>query len=126
MFTDAEKIAIRRFCGYPVFGKSPTQGFGYRFHPHYETLEWKLNHLSADEAAIIRQTYLPRLSQLETDMIDKTAENIDTDQAAVWKHNKAEHRDRAALFDDLRRRFCGYLGIPPGPDLGHGGLRIIV
>ncbi len=126
MFTDAEKTQIRRFCGYPVFGDSPTAGFGTRFHPHYEALEWKLNHLSGDEERLAREIYLPRLAQLETDLFDRTRENLDTDAAAVWTHNQAEHRDRAALFDDLRRRFCGYLGVPPGPDLGHGGIRVIV
>jgi hypothetical protein len=41
---------------------------------------------------------------------------LDTDQAAVWKHNKDEVRDRAGLFDNWRRRLCG----PPGPDLASG------
>jgi hypothetical protein len=124
--TDAEKIQIRRFCGYPVFGNSPTPGFGYRFHTPYENLEWKLNHLSVGEETIIRETYLPRLGQLEADLFDQTRENLDTDAAAVWQHNPTEHRDRAALFDDLRQRFCGYLGTPPGPDLGERGLQVIV
>ncbi|CCD30304.1 conserved hypothetical protein [Candidatus Glomeribacter gigasporarum BEG34] len=125
-FTGAEKIQIRRFCGYPVFGNSPGTGLGYRFHPYYEALEWKMNHLCAEEERLVREMYLPRLAQLETDLFDQTRENLDTDAATGWTHNQAEHRDRAALFDDLRRRFCGYLGVPPGPDLGQGGIRVMV
>src|SRR5260364_4063 len=125
-FTGAEKIQIRRFCGYPVFGNSPGTGLGYRFLPYYEALEWKMNHLCAEEERLVREMYLPRLAQLETDLFDQTRENLDTDAATGWTHNQAEHRDRAALFDDLRRRFCGYLGVPPGPDLGQGGIRVMV
>src|SRR5260363_353702 len=71
-FTGAEKIQIRRFCGYPVFGNSPGTGLGYRFHPYYEALEWKMNHLCAEEERLVREMYLPRLAQLATDLFDQT------------------------------------------------------
>lgn len=124
-FTDAEKTDIRRFCGFPVFGGQPVQAFGHRFYQQYGTLEFRLNNLQASEEAVIRTTYLANLLQLEAD-IPGTRENLDTDQAAVWTHNKREQQDREALFDSWRRRLCGFLGIPPGPALGDGGLTLVV
>lgn len=125
-FSDAERTAIRRFCGYPVFGNEATQHFGYRYFNWYGTLEYRLNHLQVSEETVIRDTYLPRLAQLEADLVDQTRTNLDTDQAAVWKHNQREHKDRAALLDDLRRRLCGFLGVQPGPALAQANLWVVV
>ena len=47
--------------------------------------------------------------------------NLDTDQAAVWKHNKDEVRDRSQLFDGWGRRLCGFIDVPPGSGLGVRG-----
>lgn len=125
-FTDAEKTDIRRYCGYPVYGSSPVQAFGYRFMQHYGTLEFRLNNLQASEEAVIRTTYLANLATLET-AIPTTSDNLDTDQAAVWTHNKKELRDREQLFDSWRRRLCGFIGVPPGPALSAtGGLSVVV
>lgn len=118
-FTDAEKTDIRRFCGYPVFGGQPVQAFGHRFYQQYGTLEFRLNNLLASEEAVIRTTYLTNLQQLEIDIVGTRA-NLDTDQAAVWTHNKNEQRDREQLFDSWRRKLCGFLGVPAGPALGTG------
>lgn len=115
--TDAEKTDARRFCGYPVYGATPTQGFGYRFFTQYGTLEYRLNNMSPAEEAVLRTTYLANLNTLET-AIPGTGANLDTDQAAVWTHNKNEQRDRDRLFDSWRRRFCAFIGIPPGPAFG--------
>lgn len=117
-FTDAEKTDIRRFCGYPVFGGQPVQAFGHRFYQQYGTLEFRINNLQPSEAEVIR-TYLANLQQLETDIVG-TRENLDTDQAAVWTHNKNEQRDREQLFDSWRRKLCEFLGIPAGSALGGG------
>ncbi|WP_137010146.1 hypothetical protein [Aquitalea aquatilis] len=124
-FTDAEKTDIRRFCGYPVFGGQPVQAFGHRFFTQYGTLEFRLNNLQAVEEAVIRTTYLANLQQLETDIVG-TRVNLDTDEAAVWKHNRREQADREALFDSWRRKLCGFLGVSPGPALGDGGLSLVV
>lgn len=124
-FTDAEKTDIRRFCGFPLFGGVPTQAFGHRFYRQYGTLEFRLNNMQPSEEAVIRVTYLANLYLLETDVIS-ARENLDTDQAAVWVHNKNEQRDRDRLFDSWSRRLCGFLGIPPGPALGDGGLTLVV
>ena len=76
------------------------------------------------ELSIMRQ-YLSTLVGLEAS-IPRSSENLDTDQAAVWTHNRNEVQDRAALFDDWRRRLCGFLGVPPGPALVSGGSLTLV
>ncbi|OVE45667.1 hypothetical protein [Chromobacterium violaceum] len=124
-FTDAEKTDIRRFCGFPVFGGQPVQAFGHRFFTQYGTLEFRLNNLQPGEEAVIRNTYLANLLELETDIVE-TRDNLDTAQAAVWTRNRNEVRDREALFDGWRRRLCGFLGVAPGPALGDGGMSLVV
>ena len=125
-FTTAEKVDIRRFCGYGLFGTGqPTPASGYRFSTQYGVLEYKLNTLGAEEEAVVRTTYLANLGTLETAIFGVSA-NLDTDEAAVWKHNKNEHRDRRNLFNDVRREFCRFLGITPGPGLGEGGVSLVV
>ena len=127
MLTDAEKVDVRRFAGYGNFGQQALPASGYRFSTVYGTLEYKLNNLTTPEESVLRTVYLARLATLETDMVDQTTQNLDTDQAAVWVHNKHEHRDRRALYFDFRRQLCGFLGIPPGPNLGNGGgLTVVV
>ncbi len=116
-FTNAEKTDIRRFCGYPVFGGQPVQAFGARFFHWYGTLEFRMNNLQDSEEAVIRTSYLANLATLET-AIPAASANLDTDQAAVWIHNKNEQRDRERLFDAWRRRLCDFLGVPPGPSFG--------
>lgn len=128
-FTDAEKTDVRRFCGYGAFGGGqPLPASGYRFSTHYGVLEYKLNTLAAAEEAVVRTTYLAALAQLESDIIGTSGvrTNLDTDEAAVWKHNKREYQDRKALFNGTRRELCAFLGISPGPGLGAGGLTMVV
>ncbi|MEB0133571.1 hypothetical protein, partial [Pseudomonas sp. CCI2.4] len=103
----------------------PVQAFGHRFYQHYGTLEFRLNNMQLSEEVVIRTTYLANLALLETDVVGTRA-NLDTDQAAVWYHNKNEQRDRDRLLDSWRRRLCGFLGIPPGPALSESGLTLVV
>lgn len=127
-FTDAEKTDIRRFCGYGAFGGGqPLPASGYRFSTQYGVLEYKLNTLAAAEESVTR-TYMTSLAQLETDIIGASGvrQNLDTDAAAVWTHNKNEYRDRKALFNGTRRELCTFLGIQPGPGLGNGGVTLVV
>lgn len=126
MLTDAEKVDVRRFAGYGNYGQQALPASGYRFSTAYGTLEYKLNTLLPDEESALRTVFLTRLRTLETDLVDQTTQNLDTDEAAVWKHNKHEHRDRRALYFDFRRQMCNFLGIPPGPNLGAGGLVVVV
>ena len=83
-----------------------------------------MNNLSDAEAAVVRR-YLGTLTVLEF-AVPRAGDNLDTDQASVWTRNRDELRDRSRLFDDWRRRLCGFLGIPPGPALTDGGLTVIV
>jgi hypothetical protein len=122
-FTDAERTDARRYCGYPAYGAGA--GFqGWRFYQSYGALEYRLNNLSQPEQAVVRR-YLGTLGSLETG-IPNAAANLDTEQAAVWSRNANEVRDRTRLFDDWRRRLCGFLGVPPGPGLRDCGLTLVV
>ena len=120
MLADPEKVDIRRFCGFPVFGGQPVQAFGMRFFQHYGTLEFRMNNMAPAEEAVIRNVYLPNLATLET-AIFGAGDNLDTDVAAIWTHNKREVADRTALFNQTRRQLCDFLGIPPGPNMSSGG-----
>lgn len=122
--TDAEKTDARRFCGYPAYGAGSAGFQNWRFYQAYGLLEFRLNNL-ADTEIIVLQRYLATLTGLET-AIPPSAENLDTDQAAVWTRNRTEARDRTSLFDDWRRRLCGFLGIPIGPALASSGSLTLV
>jgi hypothetical protein len=122
-FTLQERVDIRRFCGYPMYGGVTSPAFGWRYFKSYGTLEFKISNLAAEEETTLRTIYLSganSLYVLELAIFGANA-NLDTDVAAVWVHNKNEVRDRTALFDMVRRRLCGYLGIEEGPHLSSGG-----
>lgn len=122
-FTDAEKVDVRRFCGYGVYGMGqPLPASGYRFSTQYGVLEYKLITLGPDEETMVR-AYLANLRTLESDIMGTNGirANLDTDKAAVWTHNKNEYRDRKALYLGTRRELCQILGLPPGPGLSAGG-----
>lgn len=124
MLADSEKTDVRRFCGYPAYG-SGTDGFdGWRFYQVYGLLEYRMNNLSCEEEAVVRR-YLAQLRGLEL-AVPRSADSLDTDQAAVWTRNRSEPEDRLRLFDNWRRRLCGFFGIPPGPALGDGGVRLVI
>ena len=123
-FLDSEKTDIRRFCGYPAYGGSPAGFQNWRFYQAYGLLEFRMNNLSTAEEAVVRR-YLANLNVLEA-AVPMAAQNLDTDQAAVWTHNREEVADRTALFDDWRRRLCAFLGLPPGPGLASSGITIVV
>jgi hypothetical protein len=124
MFTDAEKTDIRRFCGYPAYGAGAAGFQGWRFFQAYGLLEYRLNNLAPAEEQVVRG-YLSNLHPLEN-AIPQAAGNLDTDQAAVWTRNAEEVRDRQGLFDDWRRRLCGFLGVPPGPALPDRSITLLV
>jgi hypothetical protein len=123
-FTDAEKTDIRRFCGYPAYGAADAGMQNWRFFQVYGLLEFRMNNLSDAETAIVRR-YLATLNTLET-AVPRSGERLDTDQAAVWTRNRDELRDRARLFDDWRRRLCGFFGVPPGPAMTDSSISLVV
>lgn len=118
-FTDAQKVDIRRYCGFPAFGGQPVQAFGHRFFQWYGTLEFRMNNLQAAEEAVVT-TMLGTLNTLEA-AIPAAGSNLDTAQAAVWIHNKNEVRDRERLYRSWRQNLCDFFGIPPGPNMSGGG-----
>lgn len=119
-FSSAQLIDIRRFCGYPVYGGTPSSFQSYRFFQAYGTLEYRMANLQPAEETVITTIYLPNLYTLEL-AVPGAGGNLDTDQAAVWTHNKNEVRDRTQLFNQYRRELCKFLGVPPGPGLSGGG-----
>jgi hypothetical protein len=75
--------------------------------------------MSSDEAATLIASFLTPLYGLEKAVIG-SSENLDTDSAAVWKHNKNEVADRNNLYYLKRRELCSYIGVKPGRGLGAG------
>lgn len=99
-FTELQKINIRRYCGFPVFGNgvnASPPSFGYRYYTWYLILEYRMNNLSVDEEFIVINVYLNVIEALEA-AIPTASENLDTDRAAVWYHNKNEVSDRYKLY----------------------------
>lgn len=126
-FTDAERVQIRRYCGYPAYGPGASGFQGWRFFQSYGLLEYRLTNITDEEQAQVR-TYLTTLAELEA-AVPATGDNLDTDQAAVWVHNKNELRDRMQLYNTWRKQLCDFLGIPPGrgiSDAPSNGIRLVV
>lgn len=118
-FTEAQKVDIRRYCGYPVFGKESNPNFGDRYMQQYGLLEFRMNNMTAAEEAVVTATYLAKLSLLESDIPDVRL-NMDTKQAAVWYWNTNEQRDREYLYMSWRQKLCQFIGIPYGEGLKGG------
>ena len=121
--TDAEVTDIRRFCGYPLHG-SVVQSYGLFYYQSYGALDFRMRNLSASELVITRR-YLATLTNLEL-AVPRSADSLDTDQAASWTRNKTEPRDRIGLLDEWRRRLCGFFGVPTGPGLTSSNIAIVV
>lgn len=113
--TEAEKVDLRRFCGFPAYGTGSAGLQSWRYFQVYGLLEFRISNLSTSEMAVVRR-HLGTLTALEV-AIPTASENLDTDQASMWARNKTEVTDRIRLFDEWRRRLCGFLGVPAGPAL---------
>jgi hypothetical protein len=118
MLTEQQKIDVRRYCGFPVYGNGVSASppsFGYRYYEQYLILEYRLDNLAIEEETTLQEMYLSTLGRLEA-AIPTASENLDTDRAAVWYHNKDEVADRYELYRLWCRRLIEYLGvIPPQP-----------
>jgi hypothetical protein len=119
MLSDGEKTDARRFLGYPAHGADVSGSMGWQFYQAYGAMEWRLDNLSSSEEAVLRQ-YLGTLVTLEL-AIPGAGPGLDTGSAVGWVRNPAEVADRVRLFDDWRRRFAGFLGVPVGPALMSSG-----
>lgn len=129
MLTDQQKTDVRRYAGYPMIGSTPTDAsrdfaYGWVSPGVWETLYSRLNSMSTSEENVLITVYLDKLTTLETAITD-ASDNLDTDVAAIWTHNKNEVSDRMNLFNKWRRQMCSFIGIPPGPWLGKGGCQIV-
>jgi hypothetical protein len=124
VLTEAERTDIRRHCGYPALGGSAAGSVERLYYSQSGLLEYRMSNLSPSEIIIARR-YLITLGTLEA-AIPRAGENLDTDQASVWTHNKTEVRDRLELFDTWRRRLCEFLGVPGGPGLASRNARLVI
>lgn len=115
MLTETQKVDVRRYCGFAAYAH-----FGWVFEEDYATLELRMANFSPEEELVITGNYLVNLPVLETAIMSAT-DNLDTDQAAVWYHNKNEVADRQGLFNLKRRELCAFIGVKPGRGLGQGG-----
>ena len=127
MLTEQQKVDTRRHCGFPVYGNGlsaspPT--FGYRYYSQYLILEYRLNNLAPEEESTLITVYLDQCNTLEA-AIPTASSNLDTDQAAVWYHNKYEVRDRFALYKLWCTRFMDYLEVW-GPARLMTGIRVVI
>lgn len=116
--TEQQKVDVRRFCGFPVYGLgsgSTPPSFGYRYYEWYLILEYRMNNLDPVEETTLQTIYLANLYNLEN-AIPTASSNLDTDRAAVWYHNKNEVRDRYQLFKLWCLRLIEFLGLQsPSP-----------
>jgi hypothetical protein len=129
MLTAQQLADVRRFAGYPLLGDTVADdsrdfAYGWVSPGIWMTMQHRLMNLRAEEETTLISVYLTPLYTLET-AIFGAGDNLDTDQAAVWTRNKTEVSDRSKLFDQWRRRMCGFLGFAPGPALGNGGGQVI-
>ena len=125
--TAAQLTDTRRYMGYQLVGTTwpitDDQDLAYGpFGFVIMSLYKRLTTLSATEE-VVMGTYLTNLNTLEAAIVSASA-NLDTDEAAVWKHNKNEVGERIGLYNYLRRELCKFIGFAPGPGLGDGYCRV--
>jgi len=124
MLSEREKTDARRFLGYPAHGADLSGAMSWWFVQAAGTVEYRLGNLTASEEAVLR-TYLTTLAGLEQAIPD-TGAGLDTASAAGWVRNPRELQDRERLFDQWRRRLCGFLGVTPGATLSGGASVVLV
>lgn len=113
MLTDAQKDDVRRHAGFPVFGLAvgaTPPSFGYRYNEWYLILEYRMNNLTLNQENILINTYVATCNSLES-AIPTASDNLDTDRAAVWYHNKDEVEDRFALYKLWCNRLIEFMGL---------------
>jgi len=122
---DSERVAAREFCGYSVYGSGPGDATFARFMISYRTLEYRLTAMTPEEIAITRD----HLAACQAAKLGwrAGADNLDTDQAAIWYRNRDEMPDRRLYYRECRMDLVRFLGLPPGPELaGSNSIQLIV
>lgn len=122
--TDAQKVDVRRFCGYPAFGAGVDGNAGWRFYQAYGALEYRMNNLSIDEGVVITNM-LATLNGFET-TLSGSVDDLDTASAGPWTRNPNEVQDRTQMLTLWSRRLCAFLGVPPGPAMVINGLQLVI
>ena len=127
--TSAQMLDVRRFAGYQAASTvSPLAPHNDIIYQSYGmvimSLYTRLTTLDADAEAVLISKFLEPINTLE-DLILTASDNLDTDSAAVWSHNKNEVRDRTSLFNQKRRDMCAFLGMKAGPSLSDDGNRLV-
>ena len=124
MLTAAQMTDVRRFAGYAAPGTTMVVDANsdtvfVQFGVVTMSLYSRLTSLSPTEETVLTGAYLANLNSLES-AIPLAGDNLDTEAAAVWKHNANEVRDRLALLAQWSLRMCVFLGVAPGPGLRIG------
>ena len=118
--TNAQVVAVRRYCGYSVSGNTTSQPYREPVYSNVTlaslSLDYRLANLQPEEETVVTNYFLFNLAQREQE-IQNASRNLDTDKAAVWERNPQEVSDRQNLFNALRRELCSFLGFAPGPGL---------
>ena len=95
--TEAQITDVRRYAGFQASGTpafTANNDIAYLvFGTRQMSLVERLSTLSASEETVLVNTYLANLATLENAIVAASA-NLDTDEAAVWKHNRNEIADR--------------------------------
>jgi hypothetical protein len=119
--TAQQLVDVRRYMGYSLSGNTTSQFYREQVYSTLTyaslSLDYRLSNLSAEEENTVISYYLANLYLREAE-IQAASANLDTDEAAVWKHNKQEVSDRTGLFNQLRRDLCNFLGFEPCRGLG--------
>lgn len=121
MLTDAQKLDVRRWMGYPSLSDGELDSV--RWNPMRRTsmsLAERLDNLTATEETTLTDAYLTPLATLEAALLG-VSDNLDTKVAGPWQANPNEMSQRTALFDKWRRDMSAFLGFLPGPALGGAG-----
>ena len=121
--SNAERVDVRRFCGYPAYGAGAAGTQSWRFFQAYGTLEYRMTNFAPEELQVVRQ-YLASLYGLEQGVVAAAA-NLDTEKAAAWTHSRSEVADRVRLFNEWRRKLATFIGVPLDPGSDNAG-RIVV
>ena len=116
--TDAEKADLRRFCGYQAYGTGASGFAGWRFFQVAGVLEYRMNNFAPAEFQVARQ-YLAQLYVMEF-AIPGAGATLNVGVAAVFTRNAKEMSERRSLFNGWRTELCGFMGVPPGPNLASG------
>lgn len=126
--TEAQKDEVRRHAGFPVFGfgvgtTPPT--FGYRYLEWYLILEYRMNNLSQNQVNLLMNVYVSACN-VALNAIIGSSNNLDTDRAAVWYHNKNEVKDRFELYKLQCQLLIEFIGAPGPSRLLGAGITVTV